>query len=76
MMRAMLECAELRVQIKMLQREGDDTLRKADRGGLTAELLSEYENIDTRILTARLQLVDRLRKHLRERVAEKEAACE
>ena len=72
MMRAMLECAELRVQIKMLQREGDDTLRKADRGGLTAELLSEYENIDTRILTARLQLVDRLRKHLRERVAERE----
>lgn len=72
MMRALLECAELRVQIKMLQREAEDTLRKADRGGLTAELLSEYENIDTRILTARLQLVDRLRKHLRERVAERE----
>ena len=72
MMRALLECAELRVQIKMLQREAEDCLRKADRGGLSAELLAEYTNIDTRILTARLQLVGKLREHLAARAAERQ----
>jgi len=72
MMRALIDCAELRVQIKMLQREGDDCLRKADRGGLTDALLTEYTNIDTRILTARLQLVGKLREHLAARAAERQ----
>ena len=56
-----LDTFELRVLVKSLSRSADALLGKMDRLGVTAELLAEYEKLDTLIIKTRMMLVDKLR---------------
>jgi hypothetical protein len=61
------ETASTRVDIMLLERDARDLLQKMSRLGVSVELLGLYEQLDTRILRLRMQLVEDLRTVLHDR---------
>lgn len=51
----------------LLERDARDLLQKMSRLGVSVELLGLYEQLDTRILRLRMQLVEDLRTVLHDR---------
>ncbi len=51
----------------LLERDARDLLQKMSRLGVSVELLGLYEQLDTKILRKRMQLVEDLRTVLRDR---------
>jgi hypothetical protein len=60
--KTILDTMELRVLVKSLSMSCDALLRKMDRIGKSPELIAEYEQLDTLVIRARMELVEQLRK--------------
>lgn len=63
----LMDTAALRVEIGQLERDCRDIMMKMSRLGVTDELLTEYERIDSRIILKRMTLVQDLRHILADR---------
>ena len=61
------ETASKRVEISQMEREARDLLMKMSRLGVSDELLTAYERLDTKILLHRMELVQDLRRVLADR---------
>ena len=61
------ETASKRVEISQMEREARDLLMKMSRLGVSEELLTAYERLDTKILLHRMELVQDLRRVLADR---------
>ena len=60
--RTTLDTFELRLLVKSLGISCEALLRKMDRIGKRPDLIAEYEQMDTVLIKARMELLEQLRK--------------